>query len=147
MFQFDLEAVLNYRLQLEEQCQLSLAEAVKNLQVAMDVLEALQKEKNDLIRHLARMQENALTSDVIARHFIFIEFLKSKEEKQEAIIVNMREEVGAKRHDLMEAVKKRKVMDALREKKKAEYVSEMAVKDRKELDEFAVIKFSNGMRK
>jgi flagellar FliJ protein len=147
MFQFDLEAVLNYRLQVEEQCQLSLAEAVKNLQVAMDVLEGLQKEKNDLIRHLVIMQENALTSDVIARHFIFIEFLKSKEEKQEAIIINMREEMSAKRQDLLEAVKKRKVMDALREKKMAAYVSEMAAKDRKELDDFAVIKFSNGMRK
>ncbi|MGZ3595026.1 MAG: hypothetical protein ACXWMV_06060, partial [Syntrophales bacterium] len=61
MFQFDLEAVLNYRLQVEEQCQLSLAEAVKNLQVAMDFVEALQKEKSDLIRHLVTMQENALT--------------------------------------------------------------------------------------
>jgi flagellar protein FliJ len=147
MFQFDLEAVLNYRLQVEEQCQLSLAEAVKNLQVATDVLEALQKEKNDLIGHLVRMQENALTSDVIARHFIFIEFLKSKEEKQEAVIINMQEEVSAKRHDLLEAVKKRKVMDALREKKKAAYISETAAKDRKELDDFAVIKFGNGMRK
>ena len=147
MFQFDLEAVLNYRLQVEEQCQLSLAEAVKNLQVAMDVLEGLQKEKNDLIRHLVRMQENALTSDVIARHFIFIEFLKSKEEKQEAIIINMREEVSAKRQDLLEAVKKRKVMDTLRHKKMAAYISEMAAKERKELDDFTVIKFSNGMRK
>jgi hypothetical protein len=27
------------------------------------------------------------------------------------------------------------------------YVSEMAAKDRKELDDFAVIKFGNGMRK
>ena len=147
MFQFDLEAVLNYRLQVEEQCQLSLAEVVKNMQVAMDVLEGLQKEKNDLIRHLVRMQENALTSDVIARHFIFIEFLKSKEEKQEAIIINMRGEVSAKRQDLLEAVKKRKVMDALREKKMAAYVSEMAAKERKELDDFSLIKFSNGMRK
>ena len=147
MFQFDLETVLNYRLQIEEQCQLSLAEAAKSLQVAMDVLEGLRKEKNDLIRHLVRMQENALTSDVIARHFIFIEFLKSKEEKQEAIIINMREEVSAKRQDLLEAVKKRKVMDTLRHKKMAAYISEMAAKERKELDDFTVIKFSNGMRK
>jgi flagellar FliJ protein len=147
MFQFDLETVLNYRLQIEEQCQLSLAEAAKNLQLAMDVLEGLRKEKNDLIRHLVRMQENALTSDVIARHFIFIEFLKSKEEKQEAMIKNMREEVSAKRQELLEAVKKRKVMDTLREKKMAAYISEMATKERKELDDFAVIKFSNGMRK
>ena len=66
MFQFDLEAVLNYRVRIEEQCQLALAEAAKRLQYAMDVLEGLQKEKNDLIRHLVKMQEKALTSDVIA---------------------------------------------------------------------------------
>jgi flagellar export protein FliJ len=105
----------------------------------------LQKKKDDLIRHFERMQENTLTSDVIARHFIFIEFLKSKEEKQKAIITNMQEEVSAKRQDLLEAVKKRKAMDVLREKKNAAYVSEMAAKARKELDDFALIKFGNGM--
>jgi flagellar FliJ protein len=147
MFQFDLEAVLNYRVRVEERCQLALAEAAKRLQHAMDVLEGLQKEKNDLIRHLIKMQENALTSDVIERHFVFIEYLKSKEEKQGAIIINMQEEVSAKRWDLLEAAKKRKVMEALREKKMAAYVSEMAAKERKKLDDFAVITFSNGMRK
>ncbi|MGO9137348.1 MAG: flagellar export protein FliJ [Syntrophales bacterium] len=147
MFQFDLEEVLQYRIRIEEQCQVALAEAAKRLQHASDVLEALQKEKNDLIRHLAKMQEKALTSDVIARHFIFIEYLKSKEEKQEAIITEIKEEVSSKRQDLLEAAKKRKAMEALREKKKVAYVSEMAVKDRKELDDFAVIKFGSGMRK
>ena len=146
MFQFDLEAVLEYRLRIEEQCQLALAEAAKRLQHAMDVLEGLQKEKNDLIRHLVKMQENALTSDVIERHFRFIEYLKSKEEKQAAIIINMKEEVSSKRRDLLEAAKKRKAMEALREKKMAAYVSEITAKDRKELDDFAVIKFGNGMR-
>ncbi|MGA2331478.1 MAG: flagellar export protein FliJ [Syntrophales bacterium] len=146
MFQFDLEAVLNYRVRIEEQCQLALAEAAKRLQHAMDVLEGLQKEKNDLIRHLVKMQENALTSDVIERHFRFIEYLKSKEEKQAAIIINMKEEVSSKRRDLLEAAKKRKAMEALREKKMAAYVSEITAKDRKELDDFAVIKFGNGMR-
>ncbi len=147
MFQFDLEAVLNYRVRIEEQCQLALAEAAKRLQHATYVLEGLQKEKNDLIRHLVKMQEHALTSDVIERHFSFIEYLKSKEEKQEAVIINMKEEVSSKRRDLLEAAKKRKAMEALREKKMAAYVSEMAANDRKELDDFAVIKFGNGMRK
>ena len=147
MFQFDLEAVLQYRVRIEEQCQLALAEAAKRLQDAMDVLEGLQKEKNDLIRQLAKIQQKALTSDVIERHFTFIEYLKSKEENQEAIIINMREEVSSKRGDLLEAAKKRKTMEVLREKKMEAYVSEMAAKDRKELDDFAVIKFGNGMRK
>jgi flagellar protein FliJ len=147
MFQFDLEAVLKYRVRIEEQCQLALAAAEKRLQYAVDVLEGLQKEKNDLIRHFVKMQENALTSDVIERHFSFIEYLKSKEEKQEAIITKMKEEVNSERQNLLEAAKKRKAMEVLREKKMAAYDSEMAAKDRKELDDFAVIKFGSGMRK
>jgi flagellar protein FliJ len=146
MFQFDLEAVLKYRVRIEEQCQLALAEAGKRLQCAVDVLEGLQKEKNDLIRHLVKMQEGAITSDDIQRHFTFIEYLKSKEEKQEAVIITMKEEVSSERRNLLEAAKKRKAMEALREKKMAAYDSEMAAKARKELDDFAVIKFGNGMR-
>ena len=147
MFQFDLEAVLKYRVRIEEQCQLALAEAAKRLQYALDVLEGLQKEKYDIIRHFVKMQENVITSDVIKRHFSFIEYLKSREEKQEAIIMKMKEEVSSERQNLLEAAKKRKAMEALREKKMAAYDSEMAAKDRKELDDFAVIKFGNGMRK
>jgi flagellar FliJ protein len=147
MFQFEMEAVLKYRAQTEEQCQLAFSDAMKRLQVARDVLEDLKKEKNALIRHLVKMQANTLHPDVIQRHFAFIEYLKCKEEKQVAIICKAEEEANAKREDLLEAVKKRKAMETLREKKMAEYIFETAAKDRKELDDFAIIKFGNGMRR
>jgi len=147
MFQFEMESVLNYRAQIEEQCQLAFSDAMKRLQVARYVLEDLKKEKNALIRHLIKIQENTLHPDVLQRHFAFIEYLKCKEEKQVAIICKMEEEANAKREDLLEAVKKRKAMETLREKKMAEYIFETAAKDRKELDDFAIIKFGNGMRK
>jgi flagellar FliJ protein len=93
------------------------------------------------------MQTNSLRPDAIQRHFAFIEYLKCKEEKQVAIICNAEEEANAKREDLLEAVKKRKAMETLREKRMAEYIFETATKDRKELDDFAIIKFGNGMRR
>ena len=147
MFRFEMEAVLNYRTQLEEQCQLAFSNAMKRLQIARSVLEDLKKEKNALIRHLVKMQANTLHPDMIQRHFAFIEYLKCKEEKQVAIICKAEEEANAKREDLLEAVKKRKAMETLREKRMAEYIFETAAKDRKELDDFAIIKFGNGMRR
>lgn len=147
MFTFDLEVVLNYRLQLEEQCQLAFSDVARSLQAARNVLEDVKKERNKLIRHFAKIQENSLNSDVIQRHFAFIEYLKGREEKQEAIICKIEEEVSEKRRALLDAVKKRKVMDALREKKMAEYLFETATKERKDLDDFAIIKYSNGLRK
>ncbi|HUH66054.1 MAG TPA: flagellar export protein FliJ [Syntrophales bacterium] len=147
MFRFELEAVLNYRLQIEEQCQLSLADSLKRLQTAIDILNDLQRERKNLIRHLAKMQENSLSPDAIERHFMFIEYLKCKEEKQEAVVSGLKDEVSVKRQDLLEAVKRKKTMEALRDKKMAAYISEAAAKDRKELDEFAIIKFGTGMKK
>ncbi len=147
MFQFEMEAVLNYRAQIEEQCQLAFSDAMKRLRAARDVLEDLKKEKDALIRHLVKIQVNTLHADLIQQHFIFIDYLKYKEEKQVALVCKAEEEANNKRENLLEAVKKRKAMETLREKKMAEYIFETAAKDRKELDDFSIIKFGNGMRK
>lgn len=109
MFKFDMEIVLNYRVQVEEQCQLAFSNAVKCLQTARIVLAELQKEKNDLIRHLTKIQEKAVSADVIQRHFAFIEYLKGKEEKQMAVISKMEEEANEKRRVLLDAMKKEKL--------------------------------------
>jgi len=147
MFQFEMETVLNYRARIEEQCQLAFSDAMKRLQEARDVLEDLKKEKDSLIRHLVKIQVNTLHADVIQQHFIFIDYLKYKEEKQVALVCKAEAEANDKRENLLEAVKKRKAMETLREKKMAEYIFETAAKNRKELDDFSIIKFGNGMRK
>ena len=138
---------MNYRLQLEEQCQVAFSESARALQAARDVLEGIKKERNKLIRHFVKIQEASLNSDEIQRHITFIEYLKDKAKKQEAVIHKIEEEVNEKRRALLDAVKKRKVMEALREKKMADYLFKTAAKERKELDDFAVIKYTNGLRK
>ena len=147
MFRFEMEAVLNYRTRMEELCQLAFSDAMKRLQIARYVLEDIKKEKNALIRHLIKMQADTFHSDVIQRQFAFIEYLKDKEEKQVAVVFKAEEEANGKREELLEAVKRRKAMETLREKKMAEYICETAAKDRKELDDFSIIKFGNGVRK
>jgi flagellar FliJ protein len=146
MFKFDMEAVLNYRVQIEEQCQLTFSNAVKCLQSARNVLADLQRERNELIRNFTKIQEKAVSADVIQRHFVFIEYLKGKEEKQIAAICKIEEEANEKRSLLLDAMKKRKVMDTLRERKMVAYLEDMSAKDRKELDAFAIMKFGNGMK-
>ena len=117
MFKFDMEAVLDYRVQIEEQCQLAFSNAVKCLQSARVVLAELQKERNELIRNFTKIQGKALRADVIQRHFAFIEYLKGNEEEQMTVIRKREEEANEKRLLLLDAMKKRKVMDTLREKK------------------------------
>lgn len=146
MFKFDMETVLNYRVQIEEQRQLAFSNAVKSLQAARVVLADLQKERNELIHNFTKIQKKALRSDVIQRHFAFIEYLKGKEEKQMAVIQKMEEDANEKRRLLLDAMKKRKIMDTLREKKFDAYLQDMAAKERKEMDDFTIMKFGNGIR-
>jgi flagellar FliJ protein len=146
MFKFDMETVLNYRVQIEEQRQLAFSNAVKSLQAARIVLADLQKERNELIHNFTKIQKKALRSDVIQRHFAFIEYLKGKEEKQMAVIQKMEEDANEKRRLLLDAMKKRKIMDTLREKKFDAYLQDMAAKERKEIDDFTIMKFGNGIR-
>jgi flagellar FliJ protein len=146
MFKFDMETLLNYRVQVEEQCQRSFSNAVKCLQAARIVLADLQKERNELIRKFTKIQDKALRSDVIQRHFAFIEYLKGKEEKQMAVIQKMEEDANEKKQLLLDAMKKRKIMDTLREKKLDAYLQDMAAKERKEMDDFTIMKFGNGIR-
>lgn len=146
MFKFDMETVLNYRVQIEEQRQLAFSNAVKSLQAARVVLADLQKERNELIHNFTKIQKKALRSDVIQRHFAFIEYLKGKEEKQMAVIQKMEEEANEKRRLLLDAMKKRKIMDTLREKKLDAYLQDMAARERKEMDDFTIMKFGNGIR-
>jgi flagellar FliJ protein len=146
MFKFDMETVLNYRVQIEEQRQLAFSNAVKSLQAARIILADLQKERNELIHNFTKIQKKALRSDVIQRHFAFIEYLKGKEEKQMAVIQKMEEDANEKRRLLLDAMKKRKIMDTLREKKFDAYLQDMAAKERKEMDDFTIMKFGNGIR-
>lgn len=146
MFKFDMETVLNYRVQIEEQRQLAFSNAVKSLQAARIVLADLQKERNELIHNFTKIQKKALRSDVIQRHFAFIEYLKGKEEKQMAVIQKMEEDANEKRRLLLDAMKKRKIMDTLREKKLDAYLQDMAARERKEMDDFTIMKFGNGIR-
>jgi flagellar FliJ protein len=146
MFKFDMETVLNYRVEIEEQRQLAFSNAVKSLQAARIILADLQKERNELIHNFTKIQKKALRSDVIQRHFAFIEYLKGKEEKQMAVIQKMEEDANEKRRLLLDAMKKRKIMDTLREKKFDAYLQDMAAKERKEMDDFTIMKFGNGIR-
>jgi flagellar FliJ protein len=146
MFKFDMETVLNYRVQIEEQRQLAFSNAVKSLQAARIILADLQKERNELIHNFTKIQKKALRSDVIQRHFAFIEYLKGKEEKQMAVIQKMEADANEKRRLLLDAMKKRKIMDTLREKKFDAYLQDMAAKERKEMDDFTIMKFGNGIR-
>ncbi|HOW57076.1 MAG TPA: flagellar export protein FliJ, partial [Smithellaceae bacterium] len=71
----------------------------------------------------------------------FIEQLRQDEKKQKIVIDNVKNQLEEKRKELLEAVKKRKVMEKLKEKHRAEYEEESLALEQKNSDEISVLKY------
>jgi flagellar protein FliJ len=145
MFVFSLQSVLDYRKNIEEKNLNVFSEKKRELEAEELKLQNLIEERLNLIGELRKMQNKPLHVDDISGRVSYIEQIKENEEKQNNVIALVKEQLEAKRIELLEAVKKRKVMERLKESHAEEYESSIRALEQKNSDEMAVLKF--GRRK
>jgi flagellar FliJ protein len=87
------------------------------------------------------MHGKSLHAEDIARYVSYVEKIREKEKKQKEIIERVKNELELKRNELLDAVKKRKVMEKLKERHTDEYESNMSAMEQKNSDEMSVLKF------
>ena len=80
-------------------------------------------------------------SDDIATLVAYVEAIRHKETDQQNVIHQAKEQAEAKRRELVEAVKNRKVMENLRDKNEEEYKKNFNDLEQKNSDEMSVLKF------
>jgi flagellar FliJ protein len=143
MFKFDLEPVLNHRRYQEEILQKKLAESRIRLTAEQKKLRRLKEKKHEYARTFRSLQEQAgMVSDLI----LYIRYLDrlSKEighQKQKVIVAE--KEFNQKRNDLIEVLKKRKMLEKLKEKAWKTHQQRLLKNERKFMDEVAVKQFSS----
>ncbi|OPY10540.1 MAG: flagellar biosynthesis chaperone [Syntrophus sp. PtaU1.Bin005] len=141
MFKFPLQTVLEYRTILEERMLIRFSEAVRRMEKEQKRLDALVQKRADLVGTLKGLQESRTSVEKIAILFRGIETLHEEEKGQRGILSEASVEVEAKRQDLLEAVKKRKMLETLREKNLEDYERSLADLDRKVMDEMGILRF------
>ena len=141
MFKFKLQSVLEYRLNVEEKVQGEFSDVKRCLEEQKAVLNALVQERENLMNELRAMQRNNIKADDIATLVAYVENIREKEKNQLDVIRQATEKVEAKRQELVEAVKNRKVMENLRDKHADEYKRNVNELEQKNSDEMAVLKF------
>ncbi len=141
MFKFKLQSVLEYRVNLEEKIQGEFSGVQRYLAEQKAILKALVSEREKLISDLRNMQQVAMRADDIATLVAYVEAIRHKEIDQQNVIHQAEEQVEAKRKELMEAVKNRKVMENLRDKSAEEYKKNFNDLEQKSSDEMSVLKF------
>jgi flagellar FliJ protein len=141
MFVFRLQTVLDYRKNIEEKILNDFSQKKRELAVQELRLKNLIQERENLIGELREMQNKSLPVDYIARNVSYVEQVRENEKKQSVIIVQVSEQLEAKRKELLEAVKKTKIMEKLKERHAEEYEGDVRAFEQKNSDEMAVLKF------
>jgi flagellar protein FliJ len=142
MFRFRLESVLNARKAFEDTLLREFSEKKRNLEKEAGLLEALKEERRASIECLREMQDREVTAADIGMYVSYIEFLHGRVDSQQAVVVMAQDAVEAKRQEVVEAVKKRKMLENLKKRQRREYEITNELRERKVLDEMSLQGFS-----
>ena len=137
MFRFRLETILTQRRHVEETSQKELAEASQELAAAQAVLRETKSTHRQCMRDMRRKQRDRFRADDMLLYYPYLERLKQEIELHMKRIAAAERNVAQKRQALLEAMKKRKILDKLKEKQLQAHLTAEVGRERRFADESA----------
>lgn len=142
MYEFNLEPLLNHRRYQVEVLQKELADLKIRLDAEKDKLWLLRQKKRKTVLLLQEKQTDGRPASEIKLYIDFVEQLSKKMEAQKQNVKEAERNYSLKRQDLVAAMKKRKILDRLKEKGLQAYEQEQLKKERNLMDEVAARQFN-----
>lgn len=141
-FKFRLDKVLDYRTQLEDQAKLALAEAKRAYDEQAEVLTMLEE---SLFMHeaSARVNDDTTADDM----WLWRTYKKRLEEdigEAQVILLSLSRHMEERRRDALQRSQERKMLERLKDKKKDAFTKEENLKEQKEFDESATLRYRPG---
>jgi flagellar FliJ protein len=137
MFHFRFETVLAQRRHVEESFQKELAEARQQLSAAQAVLREAKETRRQCMREMRRKQRDRFRADDILLYYPYLERLTQEIELHMKSVAAAERKVAQRRQALLEAMKKRKILDKLKEKQFQTHLKAEAGREQRFTDESA----------
>jgi flagellar FliJ protein len=135
MYRFRYETLLNHRRHEEERLQKALAEKKNLLDTARDQVVRLRRSKRESARRLQKVQRESRRVADIALHLDHLAKLSRELDRRKAQLVAAQKAFNAKRTELLEAVRRRKMLEKLKEKDLRAHELELRRRETKFLDQ------------
>ncbi|MDY6986681.1 MAG: flagellar export protein FliJ [Thermodesulfobacteriota bacterium] len=145
MSKFTLEPLLRHRKLTEENLQKELAVLNKVLLAEQQKLKDHSKNRIALLGELEQKQSHGVAISEISLYVRFIEELSGNMTKQEETVRIVQEQVDNKRQELIEATKKKKILERLKEKTLRAYEHVLRKKEEDFLNEVGINQFNRGV--
>ena len=142
MYRFPLESLHEYRKRQEEISQKDLSECKRELNNEIKKLQDLSTLKNKASKKIRQIQENRFKASENLLYDNYIENISKKIFEQNTNINKIEIKKRKKTDELLKTVKKRKMIDKLKEYGFKEYQKGMAKITQNQLDESSVLGFA-----
>lgn len=143
-FTFRLQPVLNIRNQQEENLKNEMGKAIQKLEAEKQKLHSLEDKESQIVDEFNKKTKKTTVKSLLQFND-YIGFLKSEIMTQKENVNKAAVNVDKVREELIKAVKNRKIMDKLKEKKKEEYVQEEKKLEHKANDEIVSYDYKDGL--
>lgn len=136
-FTFRLEGLLNIAIHHEEEAQKRLAIGLKELTICQEQLFSLAEQQTKALRTLVNNKQGKLSIHKLICNHQYCQYLKEEVEKKQREVILLEEKVEKARVFLHEAMKKRKILERLKENQYSNYIFEEEKNMQKVIDEIA----------
>lgn len=141
-FIFNMQSLLNIKEKLEDKSKTEYGKALNKLEEEKNILLSLENKKRENILSFKQSISLSVKPNYIDSINKYISFIDKKIEEQQENIDKAKKFVEEKRLQLLEAIKQRKVLEALKEKEKENYFKEELKKEQKVIDEIVSYKYN-----
>jgi flagellar protein FliJ len=139
-FRFELERVLQYRKQLEEQARMKLSAAQRKYRSQVRLLRSLE-ERAQVIDAEFRSAKS-MTQGELWLWMRYQKRLVQERQAESTILQSLAEQLAEARKVALERAKERKVLEKLRMNRLLEHTTEEETKEQRQFDAMATIRFS-----
>ncbi|ABQ28352.1 flagellar export protein FliJ [Geotalea uraniireducens] len=143
---FELDQVLNFRMEVEKMRKIDFATAKQEFEGANEQLMKEEEAMSHLIHEFADKQKDGISA---AELLLYADFSRKKtvdiREHRQAVI-SLERKMTEKRETLLDAAKDKKVLEAFKDRKIRAYNQGIAEKERHFLDEISIQKTGHGKR-
>lgn len=145
-FQFSLQVLLKHREDIEQKEQDALLRLTYDRQLVIRHRDALQQKRRETMMNMSRAESGNPEAGDLEWFRLYMNRLAHEIDASEKKLTKLNSEIQEQKKVVIEAVKNRKVISALKEKREKEFNIAMEKKEQKEVEEWVATKYAIGRR-
>ena len=145
MYRFNLQVLLDYRKRVEEGLQIELSQIQRALEKEKQMLLSYQREKSHYEDELLRREEREINVNQAILYRDYLKGMRVKIRGQREIVAKIKVNLDKKQEELLDATKKRKVLEKVKEKGWKRYMDRLQRRERILIDGIGIRKYQRGI--